>query len=153
MLDALFPPTLDDVFRGHRAALWILGLLALMKVAMGVGSVVNGRAVAAEADGIPLATFSPDAQRTVLALFAVWGFCQILLGLVGVVALARYQGMVPFAFLLLLIENAGRKVILHFIPYTSASTTSNLVVNGLFIVLMLAGLVLSTLTPAARATG
>jgi len=143
MLDRLLPRHLADGYRGHRVALWLLGLLAFMKVAMGANSIFNGREVASGADGIPLATFPPEAAQAVLALFAGWGFGQVLLGLLGVVAIVRARALVPLVFALLLVENVGRKVIFAFLPYATAPTTANIVVNSLFIALMVVGLVLS----------
>lgn len=143
MLDRLLPPSLAEGYRGHRLALWILGLLAIMKLAMGTNSIVNGRDVAGSADGIPLATFSPEAAQAVLALFAGWGLGQVVLGLLAVVALRRARGLVPLVFALLLLENVGRKAIFYFLPYASEPTTVNLVVNGLFVALMAVGLALS----------
>lgn len=150
MLDRLLPHRRDGGYRGHRAALWILGLLAFMKLAMGANSIFNGYRVASSADGIPLATFPPEAAQAVVALFAGWGLGQVLLGLLAVVALARDRGLVPLVFALLLVENVGRKAIFYVLPYASAPTTANLVVNGLFIALMVVGLALS-LTGRRRA--
>lgn len=150
MLDQLLPRRIDNEYRGHRLALWILGVLGIMKVAMGTNSVFNGREVASSADGIPLDTFAPDAAQTVVALFAGWGIGQVVLGLLCVLALVRYRGMVPLVFALLLVENVGRKTIFYFLPYASEATTANLVVNASFIALMLAGLALSLWRRAER---
>lgn len=151
MLDRLLPRRLDGGYRDHRLALWILGLLAVMKLAMGANSIFNGRSVASSADGIPLETFPPEAAQAVLALFAGWGFGQVLLGLLAVVVLVRDRALVPLVFALLLVENVGRKAIFYFLPYASAPTTANVVVNGLFIALMCVGLVLSLGSRSAAA--
>ena len=56
MLERLFPRQADNGFEGHRAALWLLGLLIALKLAMSLNSIFNTESVAAGADGIPLAS-------------------------------------------------------------------------------------------------
>lgn len=143
MLDRLLPRRIDNDYRGHRLALWILGALAVMKLPMGANAIFNGREVAAGVDGIPLDAFPPDAARAVLALFAAWGLGQVLLGLACVLALVRYRAAAPIVFALLLVENVGRKTIFWFLPSVPTATTANVVVNSVSVALMLAGLALS----------
>lgn len=143
MLHRLLPPSIDNAHRGSRGALWILGLLAVAKLGIGLGAIFNGRSTAISADGIPLDSFSADGARTVVALFALWGLGQLLLGLICLLALVRYRAMVPLVFVALLLENVGRKAILWFLPYASVARTSNLVINAVLVALMLVGLALS----------
>lgn len=150
MLERLLPRRVDAADSGSRAALAILALLALLKLAMGLNSIFNGRRVATSADGIPLDAFAPDAVQTVLALFAAWGLGQVLLGLIAALVVIRYRALAPLAFLLLLVENVGRKAIFHYMPYSAAPTTANVVVNATFVALMLAGLALSLRRPSGR---
>jgi hypothetical protein len=147
MLERLLPRRVDAAERGSRAALAVLALLAALKIAMGLNSIFTGRRVATSADGIPLDAFPPDAARAVVAIFATWGLGQVVLGLFAVVVLARYRALAPLAFLLLLVENVGRKAILHFSPNSDAPTTANVVVNAAFVVLMLVGLALALRAP------
>jgi hypothetical protein len=63
MLSSLLPRCVDNTYRGHRLALVFFGLLVLVKIAMGVNSIFNGRSVASSADGIPLDTFTPAGSE------------------------------------------------------------------------------------------
>ena len=92
MFDLLLPRSVAGAYPGHVLALWILGLVALAKAAMGLNCIFNGRTVAANADGVPLDSFGADGARTVISLFAIWGLCQLLFALISVVALARWRG-------------------------------------------------------------
>ena len=103
MLDRLFPQRIDNTYRGHRLALWILAVLVLMKGGIGLGTILNGNAAATSADGIPLDTFGPAGGQAFLSIFAAWGLAQLMLNLVGLVALIRYRAMVPFIFVVLLV--------------------------------------------------
>lgn len=152
MFDLLLPQTVSNLHRGHVLALWILGLVAFAKAAMGLNCIFNGRSVAASADGVPLDSFGTDGARTVVALFAIWGLCQLLFALVSFAALARWRGLVPAVFLLLLAEHLGRKLVLHFQPIVRTGSPPGSWVNHALLALLLAGFALS-LWPRSSGAG
>jgi hypothetical protein len=143
MANPLFPAKFDDTYHGHRLALWLLGLLLLMKAAMGLGVIFNGHAAASRADGIPIDSFAPGAAQTVLALFAIWGLSQVILALLGSVALVRYRAMVPFVLALILLEHAGRKLVLYFLPVVKTGTPPGFTINLVLFAVEIVGLVLA----------
>jgi hypothetical protein len=108
MLSQLLPQRIDTTYRGHKLGLWLFALLVFVKVGMGLGCIFNGYSAASSADGIPLDTFPSGATQTIVAHFALWGLCQFLFGLLGILVLVRYRGMVPFMFALLLLEHLSR---------------------------------------------
>ena len=147
MLDRLFPQRIDNTYRGHRLALWILAVLVLMKGGIGLGTILNGNAAATSADGIPLDTFGPAGGQAFLSIFAAWGLAQLMLNLVGLVALIRYRAMVPFIFVVLLVEHLGRKLIFLALPIARIGTPPGVLINLALIAAMLVGLVLSLRSP------
>ena len=52
--------------------MWIFAAVALVRVAMGVNTIFNGRTVAMKADGIPLDAYPRAAAQTFLAIFAAF---------------------------------------------------------------------------------
>lgn len=143
MLDRLLPPSVDNTFRGHWLATWLLGVLVFARTAMGLNTIFNGRSVAVSADGIPLDSYAPAAARTVLSLFAVWGQAQVAFGLLGLVVLLRYRGLIPFVFALLLFEHLGRRLILAMLPIERTGSPPGFAVNVVLVALTVAGLALS----------
>jgi hypothetical protein len=143
VLNRLLPRPLDDTYRGHRLALWLLALLVLSKLAMGLNSVLNGYSVMTTADGIPLDTFPPAAARTAVSLFALLGLSHLMSCLLGAVALVRYRGLVPFVFSFLLLEHLGRRLILQFVPPERAGALPGFYINLALLALMVVGLALS----------
>ena len=143
MLDRIFPERIDNHFRGHRVALWLLAVLVLMKGGIGLGTIFNGYSAATSADGIPLDTFTPAGTQAFLALFAAWGLSQFILNLIGVLVLIRYRAMVPFMFALLLVEHLSRKLIFVFLPIARETTPPGFYLNLAFVAVMIVGLVLS----------
>jgi hypothetical protein len=143
MFSQLLPRTIDNTYRGHKLALWLLGLLVFMKVAMSLNSIFNGYSVASSADGIPLDSYPPAAARTIVALFGIWGLGLFMICLLGILALARYRGMVPFMFALFLVEHVSRKLILQFRPIVRTGNPPASAINLALLALMVVGLALS----------
>ena len=69
----LLPRSADNTYRGHKLALWIFGVVVLMKFGISMGTMLNGRNAAITADGIPLDTYSFPAAQTLVSLFATLG--------------------------------------------------------------------------------
>ena len=115
MFNQLFPQRIDNTYRGHKLALWLFGLIVLIKAAMSVNSIFLGHKVATSADGIPLDTFPPAAVGTIISMFAIWGFAQLMICLLCALVLFRYRAMVPLMFAFLLLEHLGRKLVLQFL--------------------------------------
>ena len=143
MFSQFLPQRIDNTYRGHKLALWLFGLLLLMKIAMSLNSIFNGYSVASSADGIPLDTFTPAAARTVVSLFALLGLSNFVICLLCILVLARYRSMIPFMFALLLLEYMSRKLILQFLPIVRTGTPPGFYINLVLLALMIVGLALS----------
>jgi hypothetical protein len=139
----LFPRRADNDYRGYKAALWIFGLILLLRVVMSVNSIFNGHLVASSADGIPLDSYTPAGARAVVSLFATLGLSQLALCFVGILVLIRYRALIPFLFMLFLLEHLGRRLISYFRPGARVGRPPGIVVNLILLSLMVVGLALS----------
>jgi hypothetical protein len=143
MLSRLFPRHADNSYRGSRIALWLFGLVVLIKAAMSLNAIFNGYVVASSADGIPLDAFPSAAARTVVALFALWGVAHLTFCLLGVLVLVRYRSLVPAVLGLLLFEHSSRGLALHFLPVAKVGAGAGSYVNLGLVTVMVIGLALS----------
>ena len=143
MLDRIFPAQFDNAYRGHRLALWLFGLLVVVRLGIALGSIFNGYQAASSADGVPLDTFPPAASQAVVTLFALLGLVHVMLLLICIVALVRYRTMIPLMFVLLLLEYLCRRLILLLMPTAGTGTPPGLFVNLALLAVMIGGLVLS----------
>lgn len=143
MFDQLLPQRIDNTYRGYKLGLWLFALLVFLKVIVGLNCIFNGYSVASSADGIPLDTYPPGAAQTIVSDFALWGLCQLIFGLLGMLVLVRYRRLVPFMFALLLLEHLSRKLILQFLPVVNTETPPGFYVNLVFLAVMIVGLALS----------
>ena len=142
-LDRLLPEVIDNSYRGRKPALWLLGLMVFVKTAMGLNSIFNGPVVLTSADGVPLPSYPDPAVRAVVAMFALWALGQIILALLGLLALVRYRAMTAVVFALMLSEHLARKAILQALPIDRSGAAPASAINMVLLGLMAAGLVLS----------
>ena len=150
MLSRLFPSRIDNTFAGSKIALVLLGALFLVKGVIGFNSMVFGRMVAGDADGIPVASYPAACVQAIVSLYGTWGATMFVLCAFGVLVLFRYRAMVPLVFLLLLCEQLLRRFsdAAHPIAMNAAAGGA---INLAFFALLILGLVLSLWVPWRRA--
>lgn len=85
-------------------------------------------------------------------MFATWGLCQLVLGLSCLVVLLRYRSLVPPAFLALLLEQAGRKLLQLHWPIKRIGSPPDTYLNAALLGIMALGFVLSLCVPAQQRT-
>jgi DMSO reductase anchor subunit len=143
MLGILFPPVIDRTFRGQLLGFWLLAPVLLLKVAVAALSIVAPQQ-ANSADAIDVSSFSEAALREATLSTALLGLLHLCIGLIGVLAMARYRAMVPLIYLWLLVESLGRRVVLALYPIDRAGDASNAsIMNTILLSLMILGLALS----------
>ena len=143
MFDKLLPRTIDNSYRGYRAALWLFGLVVLVKAFQGAAVIFNGYTTLRDADGIPLDTYPHDAAQTVLALWALVGLERLIIALLCVIVLVRYRSLITFMFAVLAVDYLAKELILYFIPIVRAGTPPGPYINLAIFSLTIIGLVLS----------
>jgi len=148
MLAQLLTPPTAFSYAGSRLAIWLASVVVLLKMAIALGAIFNGHYAASVADGIPLETYTLAGAQAVLGLFGSLGFSQLLLGLVGVLVIARNRALLPAYLVLLLVENLGRKLLALALPIPRVGGSGGVLVTWAMAGLLLLALVLS-LRPSA----
>ncbi len=143
MIEHIFPRTIDNTYRGHVLALWLFVPVLVMKTGIALGMIFNGREAAQSADGIPLDTFGAACADAVVSLLAIWGLAQFVFSVFGILALVRYRALVPFMFVLLVLEHLARKWLLLVKPIARTGTPPGTYINLALLGVMIAGLALS----------
>ena len=150
MIASMLPEAADNSYRGYRLALWLFGLVVVMKTGIGLNSIFNGRFVAVSADGIALDSFGAAGADAVVSLLGIWGLAQVFICVPCVVALVRYRALVPFMYGLLLLEHLSRRLFLAVMPIPRVGAPPGALVNVLLLSVMVVGLVLSFPRRAGR---
>jgi len=146
VLADLFPRVADNRYPGRKLGLWLFALTPL-KIAMGINVMLNAPIVARSADGIPVESFSEPGRAAFLFMFAAWGLAQLVFGLAGLVVLLRYRSLVPLAFLALLVEQVGRKLLHSYWPVERIGTSPGTYINTILLGIIVLGLLLSLWRP------
>jgi len=152
VISRLFPRQMDNNYEGHWLAIVLLAPLVLLKLLMGFNVAglnpwLDNRHILKNTDGVPIDAFSVEATNFLVFMFSAWGLSLFVLSLLGVIVLMRYRAMIPLMYLLLTIEQVGRKWLSVSIPLEragdAAGTSPGVWINwGLSAALMI-GLVLS----------
>lgn len=143
MINQLIPQRIDNAYSGRKLALWIFGLVVTIKTLQGVMVIFDGRSVLMSADGIPLDTYPAAAAQAVVAIGALFGVLRLAFGLLCILVLVRYRGLVAFMLGLLGLEYLARELVLQFVPLVRTGTPPGPIVNLVLFVLTVVGLALS----------
>ena len=143
MMNPLLPRRIDNTYRGHKLALWIFAFVVTLKFLQGLLAVFNGSYIASSADGIPLDTFTSAAAQTIVAIFALLGYSNLIIALLCALVFVRYRSLISFMFALLMLNFLAKELILHFIPLVRTATAPGPAVNLILFSLMIVGLALS----------
>ena len=143
MFDKLFPQRIDNTYQGHRAAVWLFGLVVALKITKSVAVISSGYSTARDADGIPLETFTTEAAETAVALFAQGSLWRLTFSLLCVLVLVRYRGAIPMMIVLLVLNYLAGELIFQIAPLVRMGTPPGPIVNLIAFALMVIGLVLS----------
>ena len=142
-MNRIFPKQIDNHYRGHKFALWLLYPITFMNVAIALVGIFASDGGAQSADGIPLDTFGAGGAQAVIAVVALLGLAKLLLGLLFVLALFRYRSMIPLMYVLIVVDYLSHKGILLMKPIVRVGTPSGGFVTATLFALSVIGLVLS----------
>ena len=152
MLERLFPRSLEQGYRGHPIAKWVLVPLTLLTLWRSGVHIFYADGGAQSIATIPLDTFTENGAAAVVLIFAMWGLSQLLLGLVYALVLWRYQALIPLMYLLFSTEYIGRALIGLAKAMETVERPPGAVANVIFPVLGLAMLALSLRRPKEGAS-
>lgn len=137
MLSRHFPKQIDNGYRGHRLSLWLLFPVQSGRIAVGVNGTFNTRFVAMAANDIPLDSYGAGAAQNVVALFALALLVNLVVGFLGVIVMIRWRAMIPFLYLLMLLQSIAGRIILYAHPL-ARSGAQTVQIGSLFLLCILA---------------
>ncbi len=112
MLEKLLPKQLDNTYTGNPMAKYMLIIIAATSVVRSLIHMLYFDGGAQSIAGIPLNTYPHNASSAIVLLFGLWGESQMLFSLIYLIVLFRYQRLIPLMFLEIIIEYAGRIIIM-----------------------------------------
>ena len=143
ILDRLLPPRADNDYRGPAIALWLFVAITLVTLGRSLVHVFRFDGGAQSIATIPLDAYTPEGAAAVVAIFALWGLSQLLLGIVYLVVLWRYRSLIPLMYLLLIVEYLGRMGLGAWKSIETRETPPGVIGNYVVAALAIAMLILS----------
>jgi hypothetical protein len=142
MISKLLPETINNEYRGQKIALLFLWPLTALLIWRSQHHMLAPDGGAQSIGSIPLDQWSDGASQTVIAIFALWGLSQLIIALMQLIVLLRYKSLVPFIYLVLIVEQAGRLFIFNWKPTVTAGTApaGMIAVPLMIIILVMFGL-------------
>jgi hypothetical protein len=146
-MNKLILSPVNNDFRGYKIALYVFGLITIFTLVRSLIHILAPDGGAQSIAGIPLDTFGQSAESVVILMFALWGLSQLLLGIVYIVFFLKYKSLIPFMYVLIIVEYSLRIILGHLKPIETLSTPPGEIGNYILIPVSLVMLYLSLKSP------
>ncbi len=143
MLESMFPRQLTNDYKGHSPAKWFFILVTLLTLARSLVHMFAQDGGAQSIATIPLDDFTIDGAASVILVFGLWGLSQLLLGIIYLIVLWRYQAFIPLMYLLLLAEYLMRIFLGAWKPIETVGTAPGAIGDYILVPLAVVMLLLS----------
>lgn len=135
----IFPKTVDANYTGYKISMWIFRCLAVIST---VRSCIHLFAADGGANSIATLDLTYGAENIIFA-FALWGLSQLIYALIQLLVAFRYKTLIPFMYVLLIIETIGRMSIGYIKNPIYAQTPPGAIANYIILPLAIAMLICS----------
>jgi hypothetical protein len=143
MFDTFLPRTLDNSYRGHKAALWLFGLVVAVRIVQSLNVMLNGYSIAVSADGLPLDSYPPAAAQNVVAMFSHISLWRLTFAAFCALVLVRYRTAIPLMFSFLIVNYLGARLLDRFVPTVTAGAPPGPYIGLTLTAMCIIGLLLS----------
>ncbi len=137
IFETLLPVQADNTIRGIKLPVYLFGLIAIVST---VRSCIHIFAPDGGAGSIAGMNLSVTGANEVVFAFALWGSAQLIYALIQLVVAFRYRTLIPFMYILLILETLLRMLVGHMKPVTFAHAPPGAIGN--YVILPLAALML-----------
>jgi len=137
MLDALLPAVADNTVRVMKLPVYVFALIAIVSTVRSLIHIFSPDGGAGSIAGMDLSV--AGAQGIIFA-FGLWGTAQLIYALIQLVVAFRYRSLVPFMYVLLIVETLLRELVGRLKPVTFLHRPPGAI--GDYIVLPLAAVML-----------
>lgn len=137
LLTELLPPVADNKIRGMKITAWVFALIAIVSTVRSCLHLLLPDGGAGTIAGMDL---SVAGAPGIIFSFALWGSAQLIYAFIQLVVAFRYRSLVPFMYLLLILETLLRMLVGHMKPVTFSHAPPGAIGN--YVILPLAAVML-----------
>jgi hypothetical protein len=138
LFEILLPAKINNTLRGWKLPFYIFALYAIVSTVRSFIHLLSPDGGAGTIAGMDLTV--AGAQGIIFA-FALWGSSQLLMAIIQLLVIIRYRSLVPFMYLMLILEVLLRELVGKMKPVAFAHTPPGAIGNQL--ILPLAALMLA----------
>lgn len=128
IFETILPKKIDNVIRGTKIPFYIFSLYALLSTVRSCIHLLSSDGGAGTIAGMDLSVAGADG---IIFAFALWGSSQLLFAIVQLLVVFRYRSLVPFMWLMLILEVLLRQLVGAMKPVTFAHTPPGAIGNQL----------------------
>ena len=139
-LSRLLPASADNTLRGMKLPAYVFAVIAMVSTVRSLIHLVAPDGGAGSIAGMDLSV--PGANGIIFA-FALWGSSQLIYALVQLAVAFRYRSLIPFMYVLLILETLLRMLVGRIKPVTFAHTPPGAIGNWVILPVAAVMLVLS----------
>jgi len=140
IFEAILPPKIDNTLRGLKLPFYVFALYAIVST---VRSCIHLLAPDGGAGSIAGMDLSVAGAEGIIFAFALWGSSQLLFALIQLLVVFRYRSLVPFMYLMLILEILLLELVGYMKPILFAHTPPGAIGNQVILPLAVIMLVLS----------
>ena len=138
VLTILFPTRVDNTVQGMKLSVHIFTLVSIISTVRSLIHLFAPDGGAASIAGMDLSVAGADG---IIFAFALWGSSQLIYAVIQLTVAFRYRSLVPFMYLLLILETILRMLVGYMKPVTFLHTPPGTIGN--YVLLPLAVLMLA----------
>lgn len=136
----LLPAKIDNTIRGMKLPFYVFALYAVISTMRSCIHLLSPDGGAGSIAGMDLSVAGADG---IIFAFALWGSSQLLFAVIQLLVVVRYRSLVPFMYVMLILEVLLRELVGHMKPVTFAHTPPGAIGNQVVLPLALLMLALS----------
>ena len=123
-MEKLLPDTITNHYRGHPLAKWVFIVLTLITIGRSLVHMFAEDGGAQSIASITLDSFTVAGAASVITVFALWGLSQLIIGLLYVVLIWRYQSLIPLMYVFFSFEYFMRLISPAYAPGLALAETA-----------------------------
>ena len=140
IFETLLPSSVDNTIRGTRIPFYIFALYAIVSAVRSCIHLLSPDGGAGTIAGMDLSVAGADG---IVFAFALWGSSQLLFAIIQLLVVFRYKSLVPFMYLMLILEVLLRELVGKMKPVIFAHTPPGAIGNQIILPLAVLMLMLS----------
>jgi hypothetical protein len=130
LFEILLPVKIDNTLLGWKLPLYIFALYAVLSTVRSFIHLLSPDGGAGSIAGMDLSEAGADG---IIFAFALWDSSQLLMAIIQLLVVVRYRSLIPFMWLMLIVEVLLRELVGAMKPVTFVHTPPGALGNQLFL--------------------